>query len=214
MSTFPKNEYANRLGTSTCKALEANGFQARYLESASTAVSALLETIPPTASVGIPGSVTLRELDLPTILEKRGNRVVHHWDPALSESDRPMRLQEEIQCDVFLTSSNAVTLDGMLVNIDGTGNRISGMAWGRGKLLIVVGINKICKDLTSALERARNVAASLNALRLEADTPCAKTGYCMHCNSPSRICRAVLILERAPFGRDSTVFIVGEPLGY
>lgn len=206
--------YNSHLGESVVKALEGNGFKAQYAATSGEAVKAVLELVPKGSSVGIPGTSTIRELGLPDELESRGCRIFQHWDPSLAPEDRPQRWEDEIASDVYLTSSNGVTLDGMLVNIDGTGNRVAGMAWAKNRIIFVVGINKISPDVQTSLERIRNIATPVNALRLGLDIPCTKTGYCVDCNSPQRACRAVLILEKAPFGRDAHVIIVGEELGY
>jgi len=124
-------------------------------------------------------------------------------------------LQEELLCDVFLTSANAVTIDGTMVNIDGNGNRVAGMAWAAGKIIYVIGINKVCPGgLEAAIARVKNFATPPNAMRLNIKTPCASLGYCVDCDSPERVCRAMLVLERAPQGRQSHVIIVGEVLGF
>jgi L-lactate utilization protein LutB len=191
------------------------GFQAVYADSPEEALEKVLSLIPQGTAVGISGSVSVREIGAIEALEKRGNPVVQHWDPSLKTTEeKKARLLEEISCTVHLTGTNAITQDGMLVNIDGTGNRTAAMSWGPGKIIFVVGINKICPDLETAIRRVRDVATPPNALRLGIDTPCAKTGHCMNCNSPQRVCRALLILERATMGRESHVIIVGEPLGY
>jgi len=98
---------------------------------------------------------------------KKGNKIVHHWDPNLAGAERIQRLQEELLCDVFLTSANAVTIDGTMVNIDGNGNRVAGMAWAAGKIIYVIGINKVCPGgLEAAIARVKNFATPPNAMRL------------------------------------------------
>ena len=98
-------------------------------------------------------------------LEKRGNKIVHHWDPNLVGEERIRRLQEELSCDVFLTSANALTIDGTIVNIDGTGNRVAGMAWTAGKIIYIIGINKVCAGgLEAAIARVKNFATPPNAI--------------------------------------------------
>jgi hypothetical protein len=185
----PRKEYYRTVGASVIKALTANGFQAAYAESCEEAVKDVLALVPEGCVVGIPGSVTIRELGLTEILAARGNRIVQHWDPSLLPEDRAQRWNDELSSDVFLTSSNAVTLAGELVNIDGTGNRVAGMAWAKNRICFVLGINKVC-------------------------LPCIKAGFCVDCKVPQRACRAVSILERAPYGRDAHVILVGENLGY
>ncbi len=148
---------------------------------------------------------------------------------ALAEGDAPLSTTGILHCHlrrgfrncrmnssqiIFLTSSNAVTQDGMLVNIDGNGNRVSGMAWGNNTLIFVVGMNKLTATIDEAISRTRNTATPPNALRLKLDTPCTKTGYCVDCSSPDRVCKALLILERATGGRKSHVILVGEDLGF
>jgi L-lactate utilization protein LutB len=202
------------LGETVVKALSQKGFHAQYTDTAEEALDQVLSLIPQNSSVGIPGSVTIRELGIMEKLEERGNRIFHHWDPSLTPETKGTRLSEENNSDFILTSSNALTLDGMLVNIDGVGNRVSAMAWGNNTIIYVIGINKIANDLESAIQRVRDQATPPNAIRLKIDTPCSHTGHCMNCNSPQRVCRALLILERAPMGRDCHVILVGENLGY
>ncbi|NLI95916.1 MAG: LUD domain-containing protein [Synergistaceae bacterium] len=209
-----RKEYYRTVGATVIKALAANGFQAAYAESRQEAVDAVLSLVPEGATVGIPGSVTIRELGLPEILEARGNRIVQHWDPALQADERAQRWNDELASDIFLTSSNAVTLAGELVNIDGTGNRVAGMAWANNRICFVVGINKVSRNVESALQRIRDWATPINGLRLGMDLPCIKAGFCVDCKAPQRACRAVSVLERAPYGRDAHVILVGETLGY
>ncbi len=211
---FRKNHY-DLLGNAMVKNLEKKGYKALYVATADKAKDSVMELIPEGASVGIPGSVTIRELGLLEELEKRGNKVVHHWDPSLAGRERLKRLSDELLCDVFLTSANAITIDGTIVNIDGNGNRVAGMAWAMGKIIYVIGMNKVCPgDVDAAIARVKNFATPPNAMRLNIKTPCASLGYCIDCDSPERVCRAMLVLERAPSGRECHVILVGETLGF
>jgi hypothetical protein len=209
-----RKDYYRTVGATVIKALTTNGFQASYAESCDEAVKAVLALVPEGASVGVPGSVTIRELGLPEILASRGNLIIQHWDPSLQAGNRAQRWTDELASDVFLTSSNAVTLAGELVNIDGTGNRVAGMAWANNRICFVVGINKVCRDVAGALQRIRDWSTPINGIRLGMDLPCIKAGFCVDCKAPQRACRAVSILERAPYGRDAHVILVGENLGY
>jgi hypothetical protein len=210
----PVRQTNEALGRKICEALLSNGYKtAGYARDASGAAEIAAGMIPDGASVGIPGTVTVRQTGLIGILENKGCRIFHHWDPALTDETHPARRAEENAADWFVTSSNAVTYDGKLVNIDGTGNRVAGMAWGRNSILYIIGINKAARDIESAIARSRDAARPNNA-RLGTAAPCVKLGRCVDCNIPERMCRAVLILERAPFGRDAHVIIVGQPLGY
>jgi hypothetical protein len=208
-----RSKASKALGDSVVKELAGKGYEAQYVVSKEEALEAVLNLIPSGASVGVPGTVTIREIGAMEKLAERGCKIYHHWNPSLTPEERVQTFVDENAADYFLTSSNAVTRDGKLVNIDGNGNRVSGMAWGHNTIIYVVGINKIAPNLDEAISRAR--ASSVpNVLRLSGNTPCAQTGYCVDCNSPARICRALLIMERAVGGRKSHVIIVGENLGF
>jgi L-lactate utilization protein LutB len=201
------------LGQSVVKELKKKGYEAIYVSTKEDALEEVLKLIPQQASVGIPGTVTVREIGAMEKLAERGCKIYHHWDPSLAPEARAQRLMDENCADYFLTSANAVTRDGKIVNIDGNGNRVSGMAWGRNTLIFVIGMNKVTSDLEAAIERSRS-ASPPNAARLNGNTPCSQTGYCVDCDSPARICRALLILERAVSGRKTHVIMVGEDLGF
>jgi hypothetical protein len=201
------------LGRSVVKSLKAKGYEAVYVPSKEAALKEVLELIPGGASVGVPGTVTVREIGAMEKLEERGCRIYHHWKPASSPEERTQTLMDEFCADYFLTSANGITQDGKIVNIDGNGNRVSAMAWGRNVLIFVIGINKVASNLEAAIERART-ATPPNVLRLDGNTPCTQTGYCVDCDSPARICRALLILERPTSGRKTHVILVGENLGF
>ncbi|WP_418505241.1 lactate utilization protein [Cloacibacillus evryensis] len=215
MNTSEAKKTSNRkLGESICKALETRGFSAQYTENAEAACERALELIEDGASVGIPGTVTVREIGLPERLEEKGCKIAEHWLPNMTREERKAALIGELEADWFVTSANALAMDGTIVNIDGTGNRVGVMAWAPGKILYIIGVNKIASDVDSALKRARSIASPPNAVRIGMKTPCTVVGRCMDCNSPDRICRVVTMMERAPIGRECHVIIVGEELGY
>ena len=201
------------LAGSVVRALNRKGYEAVYAPTKEDALAEVLKLIPEGAVVGVPGTVTIREIGAMEKLAERGCTIHHHWNPDLTPEERMQTLMDEYCADYFLTSANAVTRDGMIVNIDGNGNRVSAMAWGRNVLIFVVGINKVAGSLEEAVNRART-ATPPNVLRLNGDTPCTQTGYCVNCDSPSRVCRALLILERPTNGRKTHVIMVGEDLGY
>lgn len=202
------------LGSSVCKALNSHGFKALYVTSSDAAREAVEALIPDGATVGIGGSVSVREIGVIEVLERKGCKIAHHWKPGLTADEKKNVLMDELSADWYLTSANAVTRDGALVNIDGTGNRVAAMSWAAGKIIYVVGINKITGDLDSAMDRVRNIASPPNAVRTGANTPCVTLGYCVDCNSPQRICNVFTVIPRCPLGRESHVIIVGEELGY
>lgn len=204
-----------KLGMSVCKVLSAHGFEAQFASDGKAALDAALALIPEGASVGVPGTVTVREIGLVDALKARGSKVSVHWDPNLKPEGKAARFIEELTSDWVVMSANALSADeGVIVNIDGTGNRVGAMSWAPGRLLLIVGINKIAPDLASALRRAHDEATPPNALRLDSNIPCAAVGHCVNCNSPSRMCRVTALMERPPLGREVHVIIVGESLGY
>lgn len=199
-------------GEAAVRKLQKNGFDARYFASAQAAADAVLETIPHGATAGAGGSVTLRELGVLERLAERGDAPVYHR-PEM-DFDESMRVRAEaITCDYFLCSSNAVTLEGELVNTDGIGNRVCGMVFGPRTVIVVAGVNKLVADREEAFSRIRNVAAPANARRLGLDVPCVERGYCVRCNSPMNICRVTMIMSARPMWTDVKVFLAGEALG-
>ena len=207
-----KNEI---IGISLCDKLNSQGYKAQYVNDKESALQEALKLIPNTATVGIPGSVTIREIGLLESLEKRGTKIAHHWRPNLSKEEHRALIIEEFLSDWIVTSVNAIAFDkGTLISIDGVGNRVGAMSWAPGKLLVIAGVNKIAMTVHEAMGRARNVATPANMIRLNLSTPCADTGYCTDCDVPDRACNIVTMLERAPTGRECHVFIVGERLGY
>lgn len=207
----PLDKTKEALAGKICKNLLANGYDsALFFHTGTEAAQAALSMISPMSTVGIPGSVTIRQLDLIEKLKRKGCTVYQHWGYDYTYEDK----NRQNNSDWFITSSNAITVDGKMVNIDGAGNRVACMAWGKNEIIYIIGMNKITQNIESALSRARNLASPPNARRTGTSTPCARTGHCVDCSLPERICRAVLILERAPFGRKSHVILVGESLGY
>ena len=198
----------------TIKNLIKHEFEAFRVSDRSAACLEILKRIPAIKTIGLGGSVTLRELGLIEELKARGNVLYDHWNEGISKEESLRTRKAQLSCDLFLSSSNAVTLTGEIVNIDGFCNRISSMAFGPQEVILVVGRNKIVKDVPEAIARIKNIAGPMNAKRFGADTPCAKVGRCMDCDSLQRICRGILILERKPFATKMLVILVGEELGF
>lgn len=170
--------------------------------------------IPEGAVVGVGGSQTLIQIGFFEEAEKRPLKLMNPSPVTLSQEDFIAERRKTLLCDVFLASSNAITEDGKLLNLDGTGNRTSGMTFGPKKVILVAGVNKIVKDLDAAQKRVREWAAPMNARRLGLKTPCAETGICADCASPQRICNAYLILAKRPSRTEFLVLLVGEELGF
>ena len=211
----PVKETKKALGEKMCKSLLAKGFKsAQYAEDAASAAEMAISLVPGKSSVGVPGTVTIRDLGLIEKFEGKGCAVYHHWNPNLSREERGTRYTEENAADWFVTSANAMTIDGKIVNIDGTGNRVAAMAWAPGKILYIVSLNKVAHDLDKAIARARDTATPPNALRVGSKPPCTQLGHCVDCDAPDRVCRVVTIQERVPLGREAHIILVGENLGY
>jgi hypothetical protein len=209
-----RKSYFESLGGRAVAALQKRGFRAVYAETRAEAREILLNEIPRDASIGVAGSVTLRELDILDALRERGQKILDHWTiPAGPENFEVRRAQQT--CDLFLSSTNALTTEGQIVNIDGAGNRVNALAFGPRRAVIVAGINKVVSDLEAALRRIKEVAVPLNCRRMNAAPPCVAAGKCVDCRVPQRICRITSIIEwKPPFFSDYLVVIVGENLGY
>ena len=203
-------------GKRAVEALMKREFKALYVENQARAKDVILREIPPGASVGVGGSVTVRGLGILPDLKARGNKIIDHWESASLFSEENFQLRRAQQtCDVFITSTNAITLDGQLVNIDGGGNRVNAMGFGPRKAIVVAGVNKIVPDLESALRRIKEVTVPLNCKRINSSPPCILAGKCVDCRVPQRVCRITTIIEwKPPFFSDYLVVIVGENLGY
>lgn len=190
--------------------LEKNGFMVSYYETGVEAVKAIAAAVNG-KTVGIGGSKTIEALGLFEAL-KDHNSVSWHWKQTSPDAN-----DVSAQAQVYLTSANGVAETGEIINIDGTGNRIAAAQYGREKVYIIIGVNKIAPDYERALWRARNIAAPLNAKRLDRKTPCALSSEmkCYDCDSPERICRGLSVFYRKLNGvKDCEVVIINEELGY
>ncbi len=208
-----KSWFSRRQLEMAIEALRRNGFSAYLAPGREEARSTVLSLVPDGSTVGVGGSVTVRELGLIEELERRGFKVVHHWVQAAPEVVERLR-REEIASDVFLCSVNAVTMDGKLVSVDGVGNRVAAMIFGPKRVIVVAGRNKLVRDVGEGLWRAKNVAAVMNCKRLGLKTPCVELGRCLDCSSPERACNVTVILERKPSRTDFHVILVDDELGF
>jgi hypothetical protein len=194
--------------------LEAHDFKVIYVKTKEEAVQEIWKYVTPRQRIGVGGSVTIRELGILDELEAQGCTLYDHWNHAIRKESNLAIRKMEMTSDLFLCSINAVTLNGELVNIDGIGNRVNSINFGPGKVILVAGYNKIVENVQEAIKRIKNVAAPLNARRLNMDVPCATIGRCVDCNTPGRICRVVMIHERKPSLTDILIILVGEELGF
>ena len=185
---------------------QLRGYTVQHFATGEEAAAYLTEQVRDT-TVGIGGCKTADQLGLFEKLSER-NTVFWHWRTPGMET-----LQKANAAAVYITSANAMTEDGEILNIDGRGNRLAGQVFGNKKLYIVAGTNKLCPDFASALERARNVAAVQNCKRFEAKTPCKIDDKCHDCRSADRICRALLVLWGPMMGMEAEVILIDEDLG-
>jgi hypothetical protein len=188
---------------------QKRGFQVKCFETANEAADYLCAAHKGT-SIGMGGSVTFMQMGLYEKLIAAGNSVVSH-----NIVPGPDTIEMERHVKVYLTSANAVTETGEIINIDGRGNRIAQSVFGSSKVYFIVGVNKLTPDLPSGLDRAKNIASPLNARRLNKKTPCAvKADKCYDCSSPERICRSTMITTHPMTGLEAEIIFINQELGY
>lgn len=198
------------LAQKVIKGLESRNMTGYYAADREEALKTALSLIPEGSSVTMGGAMSAHEIGLVDAL-KNGN---YNFIDRDAYADRRAAMMAAYDADVFLSSANAMTEDGVLVNIDGNSNRVSAIAQGPKKVVFIVGMNKVCSDLDGALKRARNVAAPINAQRFGLSTPCAKTGACFDCKSPDTICCQFLITRFSKHTGRIHVILVNDSLGF
>ena len=201
-------------GKKAVEALAKNGFTAAFFPDRASAVAHLIGLVPDGASIGFGGSMTIKEMDLGQKLAQKGCALLDHGKAGLTPEERNVIRRKQLTSDVFVCSSNAVTMKGEIVNVDGGGNRVAAMIFGPGRVIIVVGINKLVGTLDEAHARIKAVAGPVNNKRLNLPNPSVESGTCMDCRSESRICNVTTIIRRRPVFTDIHVLIIGEELGY
>ena len=198
------------LAQKVIKGLESRNMSGYYAADKDEALKLALELIPEQSSVTMGGAMSAHEIGLVEAL-KNGN---YNFIDRDAEEDKRAAMLKAYDADYFLTSANASTEDGVMVNIDGNSNRVSAIAQGPKHVIAIVGMNKVCDDVDGAMKRARNVAAPINAQRFGLSTPCAKTGSCMNCKSPDTICCQFLITRYSRHEGRIHVILVNDSLGF
>lgn len=198
------------LAERTIAGLQSRNMSGYYAGDKEEALRIALGLIPEGSSVTMGGCMSAREIGLVDAL-KSGNYDFIDRD---AFEDKRAAMLKTYDADVFLTSANAMTDDGVMINIDGNANRVSAIAQGPKKVIFIVGMNKVCPDTDTAMKRARNVAAPINAQRFGLKTPCSKTGKCFDCKSPDTICCQFLITRFSRHKDRIHVILVGEDLGF
>ena len=209
----PLEQRNERLGAKLVQNLKRRHFDAYYCPTAQQAVQKVLDLMPDGSSVTWGGSMTIRDMGLTQALHQKGTYTVYDRDLAPDREAAAKIYLQAFSCDYYLSSANAVSEDGILVNIDGNGNRVAAITWGPKHVIFVVSLNKVAQTVEAALARARSTASPVNAARFDIKTPCQTDGMCHNCLSPDSICNYVHFLRRSPNGRH-TVVLVGEDLGY
>ena len=202
-----------RLAKTIIKNLQRRHIEGFYCETGEEAVKKVSELIADGSSVTWGGTMTVRDLGIPEKLKSRGTLEVLDRDLVTTDKEKQEMYLRAFSVDVYLTSANAISEDGVIVNIDGNGNRVAAITWGPKKVIFVIGMNKVAQTVETALARARSTASPINAARFDINTPCQLDGICHNCNSPQSICNYVHFLRNSPRGRH-TVVLVGETLGY
>ena len=205
-------KYYEKRGAILVKNLKSRHFDAYYCPTKEDALNKALELIPEGATIGWGGVMSAHEIGLVKALNE-GNYNAIDRDQCATPEEKLQAAKDSMFADVFLTGANALSLDGEMVNIDGTGNRVAAIVYGPKEVLVIAGMNKVCDTLEDAITRARTVAAPLNQQRFGLPNPCTATGTCADCKSETCICNQILITRHCrPVGRIKFI-LVGEDLG-
>ena len=199
-----------KLAQKVIEGLKSRNMTGYYAATKEDALKKALELIPKGSSISMGGAMSAHEIGLVEAVQTADYDFIDR-DKA---SDKREAMLKAYGADIFLSSVNAMTEDGVLVNIDGNSNRVSAIAQGPKKVIFIVGMNKVCNDVDAAMKRARNVAAPINAQRFGLNTPCSKTGACMNCKSPDTICCQFLITRYSRHADRIHVILVNDNLGF
>lgn len=210
----PKKQAYENLATSIIEKFNLRGIDGYYAESAEDALEMVQRFFAPGCSISWGGSVTLEEIGLIDVLKDADSDFVLYDRAEVPEEERDSFYSKVVGCDYFLMSSNAITMDGELVNIDGIGNRVACLITGPKNVIIIAGMNKIATDVKSAIDRVRNFAAPPNAVRLHTDTPCEEYGRCMNCLNDNCMCCHMVVTRKSRVKGRIKIILVGEELGF
>ena len=210
----PIEERNQKLAAQMIKNLQRRNMEAYYCPAGKEAVRKVSELIADGSSVTWGGTATVRDLGIPEVLKNRKTLLVLDRDTVETQEEKVAMYLRAFTADVYLTSANAISEDGVIVNIDGNGNRVAAISWGPKKVIFVIGMNKVAQTVEAALARARSTASPVNAQRFDIKTPCRIDGTCHNCNSPESICSYVHFLRNSRSKGRHVVVLVGEDLGY
>ena len=210
-------ERNEKLAPKVIASLKKRHFDAYYCTNSQAALNKLLSLISKHEVISWGGSITLEQTGITKYLIENGYNIINR-DSAKSPEEKVELTRKGLLCDTFLMSSNAISEDGQLINIDGNGNRVAALCYGPKRVIVVAGMNKIVKTAEDAISRARNLAAPVNMQRINAiaskETPCVHTGCCADCTSADSICAQIVVTRLCKPTGKITVLLVNENLGY
>ena len=202
----------DKAGPQVAEALRRRRFEAHYVSTAQEALDLALTLIPKDRTVSWGGTVTAAQIGLMDRLHQGDYQLIDR-DTGKTPEEKQALMRQALTCGTFIMSSNAISKDGQLVNIDGMGNRVAAMCYGPRQVVVIAGMNKVLGTLDNAIARARNIAAPANAQRFGIKTPCGLTGQCGDCTSPDCICSYVVVTRNSMVHERIKVILVGEDLG-
>jgi len=216
LSSEPKEKIYRRKAERIINNLKKKNMSGVYFETSAEAVQAICNLIPEGSLVGLGGSETILESGLVAALRKMNIRLLDRYKDGVSKEEVNRMRREGLLSDVFIASCNAITATGKIVNQDGIGNRVASIIYGPKKVILMVGMNKAVDTVDDAIARIKNIAAPLDAIRVNVKTPCSEAGFCNdpYCFPPNRICSQLVIIESSMIPERITVVLVGEELGY
>lgn len=202
-----------RLAAKLIKSLNQRHYDAYYCKSNDDLLNKVKELIPAGSTISWGGSASIRDTGITQML-KAGDYRVYDRDDVHTQEDKMRIYRKAMECDYYLASVNAMSEDGVIVNVDGNGNRVAAITWGPEHVILVVGLNKVCRDVDAAVKRARSVAAPTNMARFDFRTPCQADGVCHDCKSPDSICNYISIQRMSHPAKRHIVLLTSEPVGY
>ena len=213
ISMTPVQTYYETLAAAMIKKMEKRGFEAYYCPDSAAAVKTALSLMKEGSTVTWGGSMTITEAGLVQALDPEKYQIIDRSKAVTPEAKKEC-YRQDFSADYYLMSANAITKDGELVNVDGSGNRVAALAYGPDHVIILAGMNKVEPNLQAAIDRVHHTAAPANAIRLGLQTPCSQTGSCANCLSPDCICAHTIITRYNRVPGRIKVLLIGETLGY
>lgn len=210
----PKKEYYAKAADTIIKNLRLRRMEGYYCESSEEALRLVMDMIPAGTSVSFGGSMTLAEVGIHDALRGREDITLYDRSTCTTPEEIKEVYRQSFFCDSYLMSTNAITINGELINIDGNANRVAALCYGPDQVIVVAGINKIVSDIESGYKRVKDIASPQNGIRLERNTPCSINGKCGDCWGDGCMCSQTVITRRSSVVNRIKVILVGETLGY